>query len=324
MPIPLHRPRKADLAARQSNGHRASFGNSIARASHVPRLTATSAATRGMAQHLYADIKQHWVCCGRMTFRHPCRESTISREQREGPPLLPSRHQWDTPERHRQAVHHATNRGGDYFIFDDWAEFTAAGQPANIAAVRCTNRVLCVVKFDDPEEKDRFRRVLGVCLFASIEVTNLVDYLFRLIRDNLRTRGKWSGELDVALRYQIQHELSVVLHPGLTGQRHACETEWDGRNARHCQDPVCSGECRTLLGDHGMGRGFRRLCDYLESSHWLLRAARITHPSVAQVAARTRGEGFDEVLEEDRRVFRRGEGWDGAGSGEMEIEGVNV
>lgn len=117
-------------------------------------------------EHLYADVKQHWVYCGRMTFRHPCRENTIPREQREGPPLLPSRHQWDTPERHRQAVHHATNRGGDYFIFDDWAEFAAAGQPANNAAVRCTNRVLCVVKFDDPEEKDRFRRVLGVCLFG--------------------------------------------------------------------------------------------------------------------------------------------------------------
>lgn len=159
---------------------------------------------------------------------------------------------------------------------------------------------------------------------ASIEVVNLVDYLFRLIRDNLRTRGEWSGELDTALRYQIQHELAVALPPGITGQRHACETEWDGRNARHCTDPVCTAERRPLLGDLGMGRGFRRLCDYMESSHWLLRAARITHPTIAQVAARTRGEGFDEVLEEDRRLFRRGEGWDGAGSGEMEIEGVNV
>lgn len=116
--------------------------------------------------HLYEDIKPHWAFCGQMTFRHPCRESTIPRHQKEGPPLLPSRHNWDTPERHRQAVYHATNSGGDYFIFADWAEFMTAGQPVNNVGVRCTNRVLAVVQFDEPEEKDRFRRVLGVCLFG--------------------------------------------------------------------------------------------------------------------------------------------------------------
>ncbi|KAJ9256590.1 hypothetical protein DTO207G8_2593 [Paecilomyces variotii] len=275
-------------------------------------------------EHLYEDIKPHWAFCGQMTFCHPCRESTIPRRQKEGPPLLPSYHNWDTPERHRQAVYHATNSGGDYFIFADWAEFVTAGQPANNVGVRCTNRVLAVVNFDEPGEKDRFRRVLGVCLFASIEVFDLVDYMFRLIRDNLRSRGLWSGELDKALRYQMQHELAVAVSPETSGQRHACETEWDGRNRRRCADPVCRAEYRPLLGDQRMGRGFVGLCDYMESNHWLLRAARRTHPEVTQVAARTRGEGFGDVAEEDRRLFRRGEGWDGAGTGEMEIEGVNA
>ncbi|KAL1851546.1 hypothetical protein Plec18170_006365 [Paecilomyces lecythidis] len=297
-------------------------------------------------EHLYEDIKPHWAFCGQMTFCHPCRESTIPRRQKEGPPLLPSRHLWDSPERHRQAVYHATNSGGDYFIFADWAEFLAAGQPANNVGVRCTNRVLAVVNFDEPAEKDRFRRVLGVCLFgkpnpfllanpisspfanitlptASIEVFNLVDYMFRLIRDNLRSRGLWTGELDQSLRYQMQHELAVSLSPETTGQRHACETEWDGRNRRRCADPVCRSEYRPLLGDLRVG-GFVALCDYMESDHWLLRAARRTHPEVTQVAARTRGEGFGDVAEEDRRLFRRGEGWDGAGTGEMEIEGINA
>jgi hypothetical protein len=117
--------------------------------------------------HLFADSKAHWAStCGQMTFRHPCRESTIPRQQRDGPPLLPSRHNWDTPERHRQAVRHAVDRSGDYFIFSDWEDWRAAGQPENILDVRCSNRVVCVVSFDDREDKDRFRQVLGVCLFG--------------------------------------------------------------------------------------------------------------------------------------------------------------
>jgi hypothetical protein len=41
------------------------------------------------------------------------------------------------------------------------------------------------------------------------------------------------------------------------------------------------------------------------------------------VHARTRGEGFD-VVEEDQRLFRHGEGWDGAGTGPMEMEGPEM
>jgi hypothetical protein len=73
----------------------------------------------------------------------------------------------------------------------------------------------------------------------------------------------------------------------------------------------------------GIRPSFRQLCDLLESSYWLLRAARITHPTISQVAARTRGEGFD-VPPRERKLFRRGEGWDGVGTGVMEVEGLNV
>jgi hypothetical protein len=122
-------------------------------------------------EHLYEDIKSHWINCGKMTFKHPCRASTIPQEQKEGPPLMPNRHNWDTPERHRQAVYHAANTSGDYFIFADWTEFVAAGQPANSVNVRCTSRLLYTVKIDDLEEKDRFRRVLGIALFSKNHTT---------------------------------------------------------------------------------------------------------------------------------------------------------
>ncbi|RMJ23707.1 hypothetical protein PHISP_05413 [Aspergillus sp. HF37] len=276
--------------------------------------------------HLLEDVKWHWVWCGRVAVTHPCpADSNIPEQVRERVPLMPCLHNWDTPERHRQAVSFNTNGlVGDYFVFADWADLREAGFPADPLAQRCPSRVVETIRFDDPGEKDRFRRVLAVCLFSSIENTGLVDYMFRLIRDALRSRAAWTAETDAALRLQIMRELQVAVRPEITGSRHACDVDWDGRNPRHCRDPVCRSQRRYFLGDLGRGRGYRRLVDNMEASHWILRAARTTHPQVASVAARARGEGFPDVVEDERRLFRRGPGWDGPGSGDMEIEGINA
>ena len=83
--------------------------------------------------------------------------------------LIPCLHHYDMPERHRQAVHFNMNaREGDYFIFTDWLDFVTAGLPGDKTAIRCSNRIMYVVKFDDAAEKDRFRRVLAACLFSEI------------------------------------------------------------------------------------------------------------------------------------------------------------
>ena len=158
---------------------------------------------------------------------------------------------------------------------------------------------------------------------VTIEVVDLIDYMYRLIRDNLRSKAVWNKDLEEALKYQLAKEFSVQIQPQITGERHACKSDWEGCSRRACRDMTCRGEYRRLLGKLG-GMGYRRLVDYLEDGHWILRAARTTHPGVSRMEARMRGEGFEGVLEEDRRVFCRGVGWDGAGSGEMEIEGVNV
>lgn len=118
--------------------------------------------------HLHEDVKWHWVWCGRVAVTHPCpADSNIPEQVREGVPLVPCLHNWDTPERHRQAVWFNTNGlAGDYFVFADWADLREAGFPADPLAQRCPSRVVETIRFDDPEEKDRFRRVLAVCLFC--------------------------------------------------------------------------------------------------------------------------------------------------------------
>lgn len=295
--------------------------------------------------HLLEDIKWHWVYCGTMSFEYPCKESSIPREIRvDTPCLIPCIHGYDTPERHRQAVYfNVCGSRADYFIFSDWGDLMEAGGASDGMAPRCSSRIICTVTFEDSAEKDRFRRVLAACLFrkppllpnlslldktaltnpVTIEVPDVADYLFRLIRNNLRTKSLWSKSLHQSLIHQLSQELSVQIQPHVTGERHACSTDWDGQSRRACKDVVCRGEYRRLLGKLG-GMGFGRLLEHLEAGYWVLRAARSTHPVVKEVEERMRGVGFEGVLEEDRRVFRRGVGWDGVGSGCMEIEGVNV
>ncbi|KAL3488789.1 hypothetical protein BJX62DRAFT_227102 [Aspergillus germanicus] len=279
-------------------------------------------------EHLLKDIKVHWARCGQNVFQHSCRESTIPKDVREGLPLIPCLHPYDTPERHRQAVYlNMHSSAGDYFIFSDWVDMVEAGFPDDHLNLRCSNRILCAVKFTDSRAKDRFRRVLAACLFVTLESHALTDYLFRLIRDNLRTTTlpptTSLPTLESSLKYQLHQETGVTILPGITGERHACETDWAGTNRRNCPNPVCRAEYRRMLGSLG-GHGHEALVEHLEASYWILRAARTTHPDVKGAADRMRGVGFEDVAEEDRRVFCRGDGWDGAGAGEMEVEGINA
>lgn len=121
--------------------------------------------------HLLEDVKWHWLYCGRMAFENPCRDNSIPQQVRNGPPLIPCIHQYDTPERHRQAVYfNACASEGDYFVFSDWADLAETGFLDNVA-LRCPSRVIQAVTFD-PAEKDRFRRVLAVCLFCKLPYLN--------------------------------------------------------------------------------------------------------------------------------------------------------
>ncbi|KAJ5449086.1 hypothetical protein N7445_003907 [Penicillium cf. griseofulvum] len=276
--------------------------------------------------HLWEDVKMHWLICGtRPVYQQQPLAGLIQYNILVGPPMLPSLHQWDTPERHRQAVWFSSARDrGDYFVFAEWDDLVkAADAPGSHVGLRCSPRIAHIVRFEDAKERDRFRRCLAVCLFSAVEHPALVDYIYRLVRDWMRAHNMWASDkdMDSMLRYQMGLEMGNTLDKSRLGLRHACETEWVGANRRHCEDSTCASERRpTLLGYQGMGLGFRRVCEYLESNYWILRAHRATHPSVSDVVARTCGGGFSEVLSMDRRTFRRGEGWDGAGTGPMELE----
>jgi hypothetical protein len=276
-------------------------------------------------EHMREDVKTHWLHCGQASMEDPCVDTSIAPDVRVGPPAIPCKNGWDSPERHRQAMWFTTARQeGDYFLFADWEDSIVSGFEPGEWEGRCSPRVALIVRVNDPAEKDRFRRILAVCLLESVEVQPLVAYMYRLLRDRLQSKNQWSSQLDSEIRNQIYWELGVYLDPEFLGMRHACETEWNGRPPRHCRDPICFTERRNLLGVLGWDQCFERLVSNEECSHWLLRAHRTTHPTVTSVYSRTRGDGFDDVVDEEKRLFQRGEGWDGAGTGPMEMEGPEV
>ncbi|KAL4908193.1 hypothetical protein BDW74DRAFT_174886 [Aspergillus multicolor] len=296
-------------------------------------------------EHLLEDIKKHWETCGTYTFQHRCKVSTLPRDVLESPPLIPCLYAYDMPERHRQAVHFNMNhRHGDYFIFSDWRDMVkekVSGRPDTDAvktALRCSPDILHVVKFDDPEARDRLRRVLAAVLFTTIENPGLTDYLYRLIRDHIRaTTDELTNPprnplltLEKSLKYQMFREFAFTVQPYITGERHACPTEWAGRNRRSCTDDVCWKEYEEQykLGQRNRG-GHKMVVEELEASYWILRMSRITHSTVEKPIERMMGKGFKiedghyGVDERDQRKFCRGPGWDGFDAGEMQIEGIN-
>lgn len=268
------------------------------------------------------DARAHWLICGQLTMQEPCVENSIPPDVLIGPPAIPCKHGWDRPERHRQALWFSTAQdAGDYFIFADQGDCTGSQKESIIRDGSCSHHVVQVVHFDDPEMKDRFRRILAVCLLESLEVQPLVEYLFRMLRDRLQSLQQWSSEMDMKVRQQMALELAIELEPRDVGLRHACEAEWRGLPFRHCRDPICVSERAYLLGSPCWTRRFECLVSDEEANYWILRANRTTHPTVKGVYARTRGEGFDHVLAEEQRLFRRGEAWDGLGKGSWEWVG---
>ncbi|KAJ5632514.1 hypothetical protein N7490_008853 [Penicillium lividum] len=269
-------------------------------------------------EHLREDIKLHWPWCEKLMLDRPLKVQSIPDDVMAGPPAIPCLDKWSTPARHRQSVWFSTGFiEGDYFIFADH-EDRFATLPGEVE-VLCSPRVLHAIRWNQPAERDQFRRCLAVCIFTSVQVQSLVNFLYKMIRDYFQSRKLWTGNLDDIVRDQLFRETNVKC---LISYSHACPTEWNGLPPKHCLDCQCIADRKKTLGEWGWGRGFERLCQFMEAQYWILRANRTTHPGCDSLQGRICGVGYGEwVPRQDRRFFRRGEAWDGAGTGPMEIEG---
>lgn len=148
----------------------------------------------------------------------------------------------------------------------------------------------------------------------------LVGYLYRLLRDWLIGSGLGDNDVDSVLAEQLSVEMGLppeFFHLEQAERLHACETEWTG-DPSPCSNPLCRSDRPPMFPYPGMS-GFKELCDRLEGNFWLLRAHRTTHPDVGSMVDRICGAGFWQA-QSSGRVYPRGEGWDGVGTGPMWVE----
>ena len=116
---------------------------------------------------------------------------------------------------------------------------------------------------------------------------------------------------------QLEREMGIFIPTSHICQHNVREKEWTGADLSASDKSThkrCVPPPQRLQEDIEEGRGFEGLCNDLESASWILRAHRTTHPTVRSVVARVRGDGFEGVLPRDRRVWSRGDGWDGDGN----------
>ncbi|CAG7937492.1 unnamed protein product [Penicillium olsonii] len=270
-------------------------------------------------QHLWEDVLDHWIRCRCYPLLHKFGISSIPKEIFMGPPILHNFHQWDRPERHRQAVWFSSAASyGDYFVFmnNDYppnSVYQSVGSEGPVYPMGAN--VACW--FKEPQEKDRIRRVLAVCLFLAPQHPAIVGYLYRLVRDWFISHGWLSESVHGALARQIGLETGLDPKLLINSELHACEAEWYGKN-HPCSNPRCASDPPTMFPYPGLS-GFKELCDILEGNFWLLRAHRTTHPGVGDMVDRIQGVGFDQARVSGR-VWPRGEGWDGVGTGPMWVE----
>ncbi|OQD87557.1 hypothetical protein PENANT_c005G06107 [Penicillium antarcticum] len=119
-------------------------------------------------RHMWDDAVMHWEHCGESTLTYQCQAGPVPLQILVGPPMLHNVHGLDSPEHHRQALWFSSaSNQGDYFVFADFDPFLPRmfGAPASHGPP-CSIHIDIVVRFDDPLWKDRFRRLLAMCLFG--------------------------------------------------------------------------------------------------------------------------------------------------------------
>lgn len=91
-----------------------------------------------------------------------------------------------TPEWHRLACREAVDRSADYWIYADYPEWLVAGTPQNeeFARVRCSTNVIRTVVFENEEMRDRFHRVINICIMGKFHFPPNSCFLHFVVRNH--------------------------------------------------------------------------------------------------------------------------------------------
>ena len=220
-------------------------------------------------QHQLEDVEGHWKECGtwRLILQRVIDHTTAPSKFARMCPVVKQRHGCKTAALHRQILYSALTYG-HYTLFH---------------SVSNRSETLCWPKHDPkwPEMDRRVERVLNVAFLDGWN-NYILGYLYRLLRELLRSRGQWSKITQRHLKVQFEAEFCDyrVNTNWLNGDA-PCQCEWSGKILPRYDHLSTCCEYDPVAENYGPVPNQKCIeavvVDY-EERFWILRAWRQQHP----------------------------------------------
>lgn len=254
-------------------------------------------------QHQLDDIEDHWEECGtwKVVLRRVIDHTTAPRRFDRMYPTIKLKHGSRTAALHRQRLHFELTCG-HYTLFD----------PATNAS-----RTLCWPKQDQkwPEMDRRIERLLSVAFFDSWNHI-ILGYLYRVLRELLRSQGEWSSNIEYLLKLQLESEFSdYKVNTKWKNGEAPCECQWSGKIVPRLDHLPTCWAYSPEEDDNSPVRPRHRIeqtVDDYEQRFWILRAWRKQHPMENNWRRRAAGCGFPNTMP-DEGCYKLGPAWTGWG-----------
>lgn len=254
-------------------------------------------------QHQLDDIEGHWEECGtwRTVLQRLIDHTTAPSNFARMFPGIKQKHGSKTAALHRQRLYCALTYG-HYTLFDSTSS---------------RSETLCWPKQDPkwPEMDRRIERLLNVAFLDSWNHC-VLGYLFRLLRELLRSRSIWSRCVERTLKLQFEAEFSN--YRVNTNWRHGeapCQCEWSGQSLPRYDHLSTCRKYATVSEEYGPLRRqncIEAIVEGYEERFWILRAWRQQHPTQNNWRLRAAGFGFPDTTP-DEECYELGPGWTGWG-----------
>lgn len=254
-------------------------------------------------RHQLDDIEEHWKECGtwkvvlRQVIDHTTAPSRFDRMY----PAIKQRHGSKTAALHRQRLHFELTCG-HYTLFD----LASDG-----------SKTLCWPK-QDPKWVEMDRRIERLLNIAFLDSWNhvILGYLYRLLRELLRSGGEWSYSTERLLKLQLESEFSdYKVNPNWRNGDAPCECEWSGKTVPRLDHlPTCWAYTPVEDDDSPVRSHhcIERTVEDYEEKYWILRAWRQQHPMENNWRRRAAGFGFPNTIP-DEGCYKLGPAWTGWG-----------
>ena len=254
-------------------------------------------------QHQLEDIRGHWRECGtwKMLLERVIDHTTAPSKFARMFPAIKQNKESRTAAWHRQRLFCALTYG-HYTLF----------QPSSNRS-----ETLCWPKQDPKwlEMDRRIERLLNVTLFDSWNDV-ILGYLYRLLRELLRSQGEWFESTERLLKQQLESEFSSYkVNTYWRNGEAPCQCEWSGKIYPRWDHLSTCWAYAPVADDCGSAR--RQKCieatvEEYEAKFWILRAWRQQHPTQNNWRLRAAGYGFPKVIP-DEGCYKLGAGWTGWG-----------